>query len=90
MSAEDKIKLETLSENTYVHPSYSEAPYGFRKIGRNSTGHVTIGPEITKGDIVTLGIPGTDTTYQDATPTSAGLMSIEDKNKLDNLAFATF
>lgn len=40
---------------------------------------------ITKGDITALGIPGSDTTYTDATQTAHGLMSAADKKKLDGV-----
>ena len=40
---------------------------------------------ITKGDITALGIPGSNTTYPDATPTAHGLMSAADKKKLDGV-----
>lgn len=40
---------------------------------------------ITKGDITALGIPGSDTTYPDATQTAHGLMSAADKKKLDGV-----
>ena len=37
-------------------------------------------------DITALGIPAQDTTYSAATASKAGLMSAEDKNKLDNIS----
>lgn len=40
---------------------------------------------ITKSDITALGIPGSNTTYQDATQTAHGLMSADDKKKLDGV-----
>lgn len=40
---------------------------------------------ITKSDITALGIPGSDTTYTDATQTAHGLMSAADKKKLDGV-----
>lgn len=40
---------------------------------------------ITKGDITALGIPGSNTTYPDATQTAHGLMSAADKKKLDGV-----
>lgn len=40
---------------------------------------------ITKSDITALGIPGSDTTYTDATQTDHGLMSAADKKKLDGV-----
>ena len=41
---------------------------------------------ITKSDITALGIPGSNTTYTDATQTTHGLMSAVDKKKLDGVA----
>lgn len=40
---------------------------------------------ITKSDVTALGIPGSDTTYTDATQTAHGLMSAADKKKLDGV-----
>lgn len=40
---------------------------------------------ITKSDITALGIPGSDTTYPDATQAAHGLMSAADKKKLDGV-----
>lgn len=40
---------------------------------------------ITKGDITALGIPGSDTTYGNATQSANGLMSAADKKKLDGV-----
>lgn len=40
---------------------------------------------ITKSDITALGIPGSNTTYTDATQTDHGLMSAADKKKLDGV-----
>lgn len=41
---------------------------------------------VAKSDITALGIPAQDTTYSAATASKAGLMSAEDKNKLDNIS----
>lgn len=41
---------------------------------------------ITKANITGLGIPSTNTTYNNATTTAAGLMSSSDKTKLDGVA----
>ena len=41
---------------------------------------------ITKANITGLGIPSTNTTYSNATTTTAGLMSSTDKTKLDGIA----
>ena len=58
---------------------------GLYKITTNSEGHVTAAIEVVKADITGLGIPSSDTTYDDATSTVHGLMSVADKNKLDSI-----
>lgn len=70
----------------YVHPSYTAHTNGLYKITVNSTGHVSDVSTVTKSDITVLGIPGSDTntTYSVATQLEDGLMSREDKVKLDN------
>ena len=49
---------------------------------------MVLGTDVTKEDIVGLGIPAQDTTYNDATQAAAGLMSIADKKKLDGMVVA--
>ena len=44
---------------------------------------------VTKDDIVGLGIPAQDTTYSPATAQADGLMSKDDKAKLDGMDVAT-
>lgn len=58
---------------------------GLYKITTNAEGHVTAATAVAKADITGLGIPAQDTTYENATTTTDGLMSSEDKTKLDNL-----
>ena len=50
---------------------------------------MVLGADVTKEDIVGLGIPAQDTTYQPATNQANGLMSKEDKIKLDSIEVAT-
>lgn len=59
---------------------------GMYKITTNAEGHVTAASEIQKSDITGLGIPAQDTTYSNATTETAGLMSANDKSKLDGVA----
>ena len=62
---------------------------GLYKITTNAEGHVTAATAVVKSDITALGIPGSDTTYSEATTTTAGLLSAADKttiNALKNLA----
>ena len=60
---------------------------GLYKITTNAEGHVTSATAVTKDDITSLGIPAqdTNTTYENATTSSDGLMSSEDKTKLDGM-----
>lgn len=85
MSAADKKKLDGVATgaNKYVHPSYTAHDSGLYKITVDATGHVSAVTAVAKGDITALGIPSTNTTYNDATQSTHGLMSTADKKKLD-------
>ena len=87
MSAADKKKLDGVEAgaNKYTHPSYTPKASGLYKVTVDATGHVSAAAAVEKGDITALGIPGQDTTYQNATQSKAGLMSAADKTKLDNI-----
>lgn len=87
MSAADKTKLNGIEDgaNKYTHPGYTPQDSGLYKITVDATGHVSAASAVEKGDITALGIPGQDTTYQNATQSTAGLMSAADKTKLDNI-----
>ena len=87
MSAADKTKLNGIEAgaNKYTHPSYTPQASGLYKVTVDATGHVSAAAAVEKGDITALGIPGQDTTYQNATQSTAGLMSAADKTKLDNI-----
>lgn len=61
---------------------------GLYKITTNAEGHVTAATAVTKTDITNLGIPSTNTTYSKATTSADGLMSKEDKAKLDGISEA--
>ena len=70
----------------YVHPNgQALATAGLYKITTDAHGHVQTGAAVTKDDIVALGIPAQDTTYSVATAAADGLMSKEDKSKLDGV-----
>lgn len=88
MSSSDKIKLDGVAEgaNKYIHPSYTSANSGLYKVTVDATGHVSKVTDVTKSDITNLGIPAQDTTYSNATTSTAGLMSSTDKTKLDGIA----
>lgn len=85
MSASDKTKLNGIASgaNNYTHPSYTSRSSGLYKVTVNSTGHVSAVTSVAKSDITALGIPAQDTTYDNATTSSPGLMSAADKNTLD-------
>ena len=89
MSAGDKTKLDGIASgaNKYTHPSYTARSSGLYKVTVDSTGHVSNVSPVTKSDITALGIPGqdTNTTYGNATTSTAGLMSAADKKKLDGI-----
>lgn len=90
MSSTDKTKLDGIATgaNKYTHPSYTAKSSGLYKVTVDSTGHVSAATAVTKSDITALGIPAqdTNTTYSNATTSTDGLMSSEDKTKLDGIA----
>ena len=73
------------TDTVYTHPMYDTKSNGLYKITVDDTGHVSDVSTVTKTDITALGIPAQDTTYSEATTTSAGLMSATDKSRLDGL-----
>lgn len=91
MTAADKTKLDGIAAgaNKYVHPSYTAQNSGLYKITVDATGHVSAVTAVAKGDITALGIPSTNTTYNDATQSTHGLMSTADKKKLDGFGAAS-
>lgn len=91
MTAADKTKLDGIAAgaNKYVHPSYTAHDSGLYKITVDATGHVSTVTAVAKGDITALGIPSTNTTYNDATQSTHGLMSTADKKKLDAFGAAS-
>lgn len=82
------IKINGQETVVYTHPAGSAVEAGFKKVGSDASGHVVLGDDVTKEDIVALGIPAQDTTYQPATSQANGLMSKEDKAKLDSIEVA--
>ena len=58
---------------------------GLYKVASTNQGHIASLTAVEKSDITALGIPAQDTTYNNATTSTAGLMSAADKTKLDNL-----
>lgn len=71
MSAADKTKLDGIAAgaNNYTHPAYTAKSSGFYKVAVDGTGHVSATTAVTKDDITSLGIPGSDTnTHYTAVP----------------------
>lgn len=58
---------------------------GLYKFKYDTYGHITGVAAVVKADITGLGIPAQDTTYSNASTTTAGLMSAADKKKLDDI-----
>lgn len=87
----EKTKLAGIATgaNKYVHPSHTAATSGLYKITVDALGHVTAVTAVTKNDITSLGIPGTNTTYGLASATANGLMSKENYAKLNGMVLAT-
>lgn len=83
------VKINGQETVVYTHPAAEAVEAGFKKVGKDNQGHVVLGADVTKEDIVGLGIPAQDTTYQPATNQANGLMSKEDKAKLDSIEVAT-
>ena len=84
------IKIDGAETTVYTHPTKSAVAAGFKKVGNDGQGHVVLGDDITKQDIVALGIPAQDTTYSNVVAGGAsGLMTGADKTKLDNIEVAT-
>ena len=84
----EKTKLDgiAIGANKYEHPTYDVHESGLYKITVDEFGHVSSVVAVSKDDIVTLGIPAQDTTYEDATADASGLLSSTDKVVYDGYA----
>ena len=87
-TADEKTKLEGIEDNAnkYVHPSYDIVTSGLYKITVDEFGHVSSVVAVTKDDIINLGVPAQDTTYENATTSDSGLLSSADKATYDGYA----
>ena len=81
-----KLVINGTETAVYVHPTAQALESGLWKVTTDANGHVTAGEKVTKADIVELGIPAQDTTYEEATQAKAGLLSAADKAKLDDIS----
>ncbi|MBQ8094880.1 MAG: hypothetical protein IJ242_15105 [Clostridia bacterium] len=88
LTSEQASKLAGIEAgaNLYTHPGYTGHASGLYKVTVDETGHVSAAQTVIKADITGLGIPAQDTTYDEATTSSAGLMSAGDKSKLEGIA----
>ena len=91
MSAAEHTKLAGIAAgaNNYSHPTYTAKTSGLYKVTVDGTGHVSGTVAVSKSDITALGIPGMNTTYDNATSSADGLMSKADKAKLDAFGAAS-
>jgi len=85
----EKLNGIEAEANKYVHPTHEAHASGLYKVTVDAEGHVTAVVAVEKADITALGIPGQDTQYVAATSEADGLMSKEDKAKLDGMVIAT-
>lgn len=77
-----EIAYKHATDANAINTTYETNLY---KIGATAEGHIKECVPATKEDITSLGIPGQDTTYENATVNNAGLMSKVDKAKLDGI-----
>ena len=84
-SAVTKLKGIDEGANKYTHPTHTARASGLYKITVDSLGHVTAVSAAQKSDITSLGIPGSDTTYDLASAYSNGLMSTAQYSKLNGI-----
>ena len=87
-SANGKVKINGADTDVYTHPEHTAHESGLYKVTVDASGHVTDASAVQKSDITGLGIPSQDTTYEKATQQKDGLMSKEDKSKLDGMVVA--
>lgn len=85
----EKLNGIEAGANKYTHAVHDAHVSGFYKVTVDAEGHVTAVAAVEKADITALGIPGENTQYVVATAESDGLMSKEDKAKLDGFVAAT-
>lgn len=81
-----KVKINGLDTAVYTHTTGAEQKEAaLVKVTTDTEGHVKTVAKVEKGDIVALGIPAQDTTYEDATALKSGLLSAEGFKKLEGI-----
>lgn len=79
------IKINSKEVTVYTPEKYTAHENGLYKITVTDKGAVSVATAVTKDDIVKLGIPGQDTTYELATAQKNGLMSSAQFSKLEGI-----
>ena len=85
-STNGNIKIDGTETTVYTHPNGKAVTSGLYKITTNATGHITAATAVAKSDIVDLGIPAENTTYDPATADDEGLMTAAQFTKLSGIA----
>ena len=88
MSSEDKTKLNSVESgaNNYSLPTATSSILGgVKSTTTGTTAGKDYNVQVNSDGTMKVNVPWTDTTYTEATTSTAGLMSTADKTKLDNL-----
>lgn len=68
------VKIDGTETNVYTHPNHTQKGSGLYKVTVDTQGHVSAASAVEKEDITGLGIPEQDTTYDEFSVGSAGLV----------------
>ena len=80
------ISINDRDVSVYVPETFTAHENGLYKVTVDAQGRVTVATAVTKKDIVDLGIPAQDTTYELATADKNGLLAKGDFSKLQGIA----
>ncbi len=78
-TAHEDIRQLIENQTSYTHPNFVPKATGIYKISVNNEGHVDSATPVVKSDIVSLGVPAQDTTYnvfRGATPGTNGAQGL--------------
>lgn len=84
-SANGKLKIDGVESTVYTHETFTERAAGLYNITVNAEGHVSAATAVQKSDIVALGIPAQDTTYDLASADKEGLQSAAHFSKVEGV-----
>ena len=79
------IKVDGIETVVYKHEEFTEHASGLYKVAVNAEGHVSAASAVQKSDIVALGIPAQDTTYDLANADKEGLQSAAHFSKVEGI-----